>query len=86
MKGAAMAYCEKCGWELLPDSKFCENCGTPVPVQKPVCPVCGKEMTPGKNYCRFCGTFVGNEDGVIVMDIPDVISVEITDGPPQGMK
>lgn len=77
-----MAFCQNCGWKILPDSRFCENCGVPLPEPKPVCPVCGKEITPGKSYCRFCGSFTGTADGGIVMDIPDVISVEITDAPP----
>lgn len=51
--------CPNCGAELTPNSKFCLNCGTPVPQKEKddstqVCPQCGKRVPIGK-FCPECG-------------------------------
>src|SRR4030095_16493987 len=33
--------------------KFCNNCGTPLPVR---CPGCGTDNRPGAKFCNDCGT------------------------------
>ncbi len=50
--------CANCQRALLPNAKFCDNCGTPVVAapQSPVCPNCGTESTPNAKFCMNCGT------------------------------
>lgn len=49
--------CEKCGAELIPGSKFCENCGNKVE-EKTVsfCPECGAKLEGKYGFCPSCGT------------------------------
>lgn len=65
-KAAAAAVCQNCGAKLLPDSKFCVQCGTPVPQPEPVpepepavervCPNCGAPYEEDACFCIECGT------------------------------
>ena len=53
----AAAFCAKCGNKLSPDSRFCDQCGTPVaaPAQK-VCPNCKSPVLGTSAFCSNCGT------------------------------
>ncbi len=51
--------CSSCGWELPVDSRFCENCGTPV---GKACPSCGAPVSEGRPFCRRCGARVAGPD------------------------
>lgn len=64
---AAMAgTCQVCGAQLLPDSKFCVQCGSPVqkPEENPAaasadlhkCPNCGAPYDEFAKFCVQCGT------------------------------
>jgi class 3 adenylate cyclase/tetratricopeptide (TPR) repeat protein len=44
--------CPNCSTENAADSRFCENCGEPLPS---ACPNCGKPVKPGAKFCRNCG-------------------------------
>lgn len=46
-----MAQCPKCGNQT--NSKFCPNCGTPIPAT-PQCPKCGTQAN--SRFCPNCGT------------------------------
>lgn len=53
--------CTECQAENSPLSKFCENCGKPLPkvisaknTAKP-CPSCGKNNTSSDKFCLNCG-------------------------------
>ena len=46
--------CKKCGVELLPNAKFCSNCGNKVNANS-VCPKCGIENMEGAQFCLNCG-------------------------------
>ncbi len=51
--------CAKCGADLDANSRFCNQCGSPVE-QKEVstisCPVCGANLSPDSKFCNSCGT------------------------------
>lgn len=51
--------CAKCGADLDANSRFCNQCGTPVE-QKEVstisCPVCGAILSADSKFCNSCGT------------------------------
>ena len=49
-----MNKCANCGAELEPGTKFCSQCGKPVPQTK-VCPECGSEQKPEAKFCSNCG-------------------------------
>lgn len=49
-------FCENCGAKLVPGAAFCDECGTPVPVDNTKCANCGYVFErPGK-FCPKCGT------------------------------
>lgn len=64
--------CTNCGFELLPNSKFCRQCGTSVEtmssnisdddrnLMKNRCSVCGAEIKEGYMFCNKCGTPVNS--------------------------
>jgi len=45
--------CPTCGDDNRDGAKFCNNCGTPLPVR---CPGCGTDNRPGAKFCNDCGT------------------------------
>ena len=52
--------CPNCNAELKPGSKFCIQCGNPVPLEKPIpiaikCPNCSAELKIGTKFCIQCG-------------------------------
>src|SRR2546421_10545742 len=67
-----MATCTSCGSDVT-GKKFCQNCGTPVPVQaagvppasgQPAptpsfCTNCGRQGAPGEHFCSNCGSPLG---------------------------
>jgi serine/threonine-protein kinase len=44
--------CAKCGGSVLPDDKFCANCGTRV---ERTCPACGVLLLASDRFCPDCG-------------------------------
>jgi class 3 adenylate cyclase len=50
--------CPRCGTEVPNISKFCGDCGAPLPWR---CGDCGSENPPGKRFCSVCGTAVTGE-------------------------
>jgi ribosomal protein L40E len=53
--------CSRCGAEVPAGSRFCNHCGGPVEMAKPltldtVCPSCGAVVTAGNKFCNRCGT------------------------------
>lgn len=55
---ATNARCPICGNPQPPGSKFCEQCGTQLPlrVAPTICPRCSSQVTPGERFCGQCGT------------------------------
>src|SRR5262245_60772206 len=54
--------CPKCRSENLPDSAFCNECGTEL---QGGCPACGADNPSGAKFCRKCGTVLqGSGSGV----------------------
>ncbi|MBQ9504599.1 MAG: zinc ribbon domain-containing protein [Lachnospiraceae bacterium] len=59
--------CPNCGIILLPGTKFCKQCGTPVQAAASTPPAggaqfclnCGEMIAPGTKFCKKCGTPVG---------------------------
>ncbi len=52
---AGSMKCQKCGREMQPGTKFCNNCGAKVVAGgKKFCPECGREFKGGK-FCQNCG-------------------------------
>ena len=45
--------CTSCGTANRDGAKFCDACGTPLPLS---CPACGIENRPGAKFCHDCGT------------------------------
>jgi ribosomal protein L40E len=50
--------CPKCGATASAGSKFCANCGSPLPPAVPVCAACGAELPAGSKFCGECGSKV----------------------------
>jgi hypothetical protein len=50
----AIISCSKCHASLMPDAKFCHECGQAVPKPR-LCPACRQEQATGK-FCSNCGT------------------------------
>src|SRR5262249_40705441 len=44
--------CPRCGASVGTGSKFCGDCGSPLPWR---CNACGNENPPDKRFCRYCG-------------------------------
>jgi class 3 adenylate cyclase len=44
--------CSHCGFENLPDARFCENCGEPL---ERLCPNCGNRVSATARFCSHCG-------------------------------
>src|SRR6059036_3003622 len=47
--------CTTCRHESPADSRFCLECGTPLPVR---CPRCDAELPTGSKFCNRCGTHI----------------------------
>ncbi len=57
--------CRKCGFPILPNSKFCQNCGSAMNVTvqtsvspntvKKICPQCQKTVEESDGFCSNCG-------------------------------
>lgn len=57
--------CTNCGKELNENAKFCRQCGTAVPDEKPTagfCRICGAPRRPGAAFCLQCGTPVAKKE------------------------
>ena len=55
--GGVGAKCVKCGAQMHPGAKFCNECGAK---QEPAkCSNCQNELAPGAKFCDECGTKVG---------------------------
>ncbi len=50
-----MIYCPKCGTANRQGSKFCNECGSPLPATGLRCPMCGAINPTGNLYCDRCG-------------------------------
>ncbi len=48
--------CPNCGFDTLPGSVFCSNCGQKISKEKKQCPKCGKENPGSAIYCQYCGS------------------------------
>lgn len=53
----AMRACPSCQAQVPAQSKFCPECGTPIPQTK-FCAECGNKLAPGAKFCPECGTKV----------------------------
>ncbi|WP_084295704.1 zinc ribbon domain-containing protein [Desulfitibacter alkalitolerans] len=61
---SAANSCKNCKAEILPGTKFCVECGTPVPAsmeaksdkQAAYCTSCGQEAPSGSKFCINCGS------------------------------
>jgi len=59
--------CPSCQFENRPDVRFCENCGTALPVAEKItgnakgiyCHNCGTPNAYGAKFCMSCGTAIG---------------------------
>ena len=49
-----MKNCPNCGAQNADDSRFCTECGKPIP-QGGACPHCGASVNDGDVFCRKCG-------------------------------
>jgi membrane protease subunit (stomatin/prohibitin family) len=52
--GSAAAKCVKCGAQMHPGAKFCNECGASQAAAK--CSNCQNELAPGAKFCDECGT------------------------------
>src|SRR5215813_15205867 len=53
--------CTSCGTANREGAKFCDACGTPLPL---ACPSCGTENRPGAKFCNECGTSLTGQRSV----------------------
>lgn len=56
-------YCENCGKDIAPGTKFCLECGTEIEETTPEvsndinhCPNCGEKVEHDEGFCENCGT------------------------------
>lgn len=64
IKEDAVLKCQSCSSEILPGTKFCIECGTPVDQSAGVqrknsslyCASCQQELAKDSKFCTFCGT------------------------------
>lgn len=56
----APQFCPYCQRALLPNARFCDNCGKPV-IAIPSCPTCGTPIVEGAKFCHQCGTPIGQQ-------------------------
>lgn len=45
-------FCDRCGTEAAPGSRFCQTCGSPIPS---TCVKCGAQLGPEVQFCAACG-------------------------------
>lgn len=87
-------FCKSCGNELSETVKFCNKCGTPNEIVKPVvekifCGMCGGEIPEGDTSCKACAKkakkveIVGGNatDANSPTSIPKVNTMIIDDNP-----
>ncbi|MBK1781024.1 zinc ribbon domain-containing protein [Advenella sp. WQ 585] len=81
-------FCMKCGTALHEGAKFCMKCGHALPGIAQTAPAqircerCGESLKTGMKFCPKCGARVGQ---ALTVDIPvsePVVSVEVSDLPP----
>jgi Primosomal protein N'' (replication factor Y) - superfamily II helicase len=76
-----MPICQNCSAPLDENSKFCPQCGTPVPSAEPLpqpesvhapqeeepvfCPQCGTKNRPDASFCRNCGASLQEVEMVV---------------------
>src|SRR5262249_18538634 len=53
--------CTSCGTENRDGAKFCDACGTALPL---ACPSCGMENRPGAKFCNECGASLTGQQPV----------------------
>src|SRR5262249_5259624 len=53
--------CTSCGTENREGAKFCDACGTPLPL---ACPSCGAANRPGAKFCNECGASLTGQRSV----------------------
>src|SRR5215470_9277151 len=53
--------CTSCGTENRDGAKFCDACGTPLPLP---CPSCKTANRPGAKFCNECGTSLTGQQSV----------------------
>src|SRR5712671_620622 len=53
--------CTSCGTENRDGAKFCDACGTPLPLS---CPACGTANRPGAKFCNECGASLTGQQSV----------------------
>src|SRR5262252_8389272 len=53
--------CTSCGTENREGAKFCDACGTPLPLS---CPACGTANRSGAKFCNECGTSLTGQQSV----------------------
>ena len=70
--------CPSCRTEVPAGSKFCEECGAPVPK---VCPACGHANSVRAKFCGECGSGLATGQGVKPLERPR----KITSVPPGSL-
>ncbi len=60
MGAAAMVACGLCGGANPPNSRFCSQCGKPIPSSAGPCSKCGQALATGSKFCSNCGTPVAS--------------------------
>lgn len=50
--GSRGKRCPICGWNRIPNAKFCGDFGHPLP---PLCDNCGFDISKDSRYCPRCG-------------------------------
>src|SRR5262249_21127927 len=53
--------CTSCGTANRDGAKFCDACGTPLPL---ACPSCGTTNRPGAKFCNECGASLTGQQSV----------------------
>lgn len=62
--------CSNCGAALVPNSKFCAECGTPALAENEIiCPLCNTKTVKGK-FCLECGASMIKKCGNCETEIP----------------
>src|SRR5262245_28877986 len=60
-QGQHRMRCTSCGTANCEGAKFCDACGTPLPL---ACPACGTANRLGAKFCNECGAALAGQQSV----------------------
>lgn len=74
-------YCHKCGHQLSPGSRFCDNCGSSLAPESAGggCPNCSKQDVGDGEFCRWCQQLLTGSTGIKAAGLGRLVGAYILD-------